>query len=174
MSIALAALIIALASLMWNVVSTVYSWKFSKPAIAIETTPRWTNEKQWVDVNVVNTGGSAVAIKEIMVWWWFAKGKARNNPMRGAWLRRLQRRFSKDDRPKPIARSFNDPDTGPDLPHTIQPYHDETWSFDWSLLRKVWLNSSNPTKSFLIQVRLSNGKKAKHRVEVSRMFGPHQ
>jgi hypothetical protein len=37
---AIAAFIIALASLLWNIASTVYSWKFSKPAIRIVTNAR--------------------------------------------------------------------------------------------------------------------------------------
>ena len=177
MSIALAALIIALASLLWNVVSTVYSWKFSKPAIRIMTNARWTREIDWLDVNVVNTGGSAIAIRELNLYWWFAKGKARNNPTRAAWtlriLWKIRRRIYRITRkpPKtglvpPLSRAINNPEEGPEFPHTIPPYHNQVWSFDDLRLMKLWEGSSIRTKNFLIEVALSNGKRVRHKVPV--------
>lgn len=174
MAISIAALIIALASLMWNVISTAYSWKFSKPAIKIITNARWTREKDWLVVNVVNTGGSAVAIRELQLYWWFAKGKARSNPHRATWLLRtfwkIRRRIYRITRkpPKaglvpPLSKSINNPEEGPDFPHTIPPYHNQVWSFDDLRLMKLWEESSIRTKNFLIEVRLSNGKRVTHK-----------
>jgi hypothetical protein len=175
MSIALAALIIALASLMWNVVSTVYSWKFAKPTVSIAARPHFSEKRMWLDINVVNTGGSAIGVKMIHVIWWFAKGEARRHTYRIVWIRRwllrFRRRFSTDVKPKRLFRSFANPDEGPELPHTITPYHDEAWKFDYDQLRQAWLNSSPRTKKFLVEVWLSNGKRAACKVDASYLFG---
>lgn len=171
MTLALAALIIALASLLWNIISTVYSWKFSKPAIRIVASPRWTGDEEWLVIDVQNIGGSAIAVKEVDIFWWFVKGRARNNPMRGARLRKLYRRITRDYKPRPIARSVNDPEIGPSLPHTIQPYNSQEWSFDADRLIELWRKSSKRPKKFLIRVGLATGRTATEKVEVDRIAG---
>lgn len=169
---AVAAFVIALASLLWSVVSTVYSWKFSKPDIKIVANSRWTREKKdWLDVNVVNTGASAIAIRELKLYWWFANGKARNNPRRSPWLpsifRKMRRGFYRITKkpPKaslvaPLCRAINDPEEGPDFPYTVPPYHNQVWSFEDLRLMKLWQGSPTRADKFLIEATLSNGKRA--------------
>jgi hypothetical protein len=144
MSIALVALVIALASLMWNVVSTAYSWKLNKPAIDIFAGPEFEGERDFFAVDVRNTGGSPVGIKEVYVhytyegWW-----KRRWLPRRKGWLMWV-------GTGQGIGVTLED--------CTIQPYHNQKWEFDkYELLRKRE-RFPNPPKQFLVQVRLATGK----------------
>lgn len=175
MSIALAALIIALASLMWNVVSTAYSWKSSKPAIRVEVIPKPANAngKRCLAVNIINTGGSAVGIKEMYVCWWRYL-KVRRNHIWQTWLWELRYRFSKAALPVDCNYIMDEPE-GPDFPHTIPPYHDATWSFNVTRIREGWRNSRPRPKDIVIRVQLSNGKHIIHKVDavgLFRLYGP--
>jgi hypothetical protein len=171
MFIALAALIIALASLIWNIISTAYSWKFSRPDVKIVAGPTWTSgEGCRLSIDVQNKGGSAIAVEEVHVFWWFARGKARRNPASKPWLRRISKRLSRYATPRPLARGTDIPDLGPDFPCTIQAYHSQEWSFDLKRLIEYWHNTSKrsgkATRNFLILVRLSNGKKVSSKLDV--------
>jgi hypothetical protein len=154
MSIALAALIIALASLMWNVVSTAYSWKFSKPAIRIAEGWRFGNGENWLYIDLYNTGGSSIAVEEIYVFWLFRKGGLYRVPGTLRWRRRIYGSSSS----LPEEDGINDPAAGPDLPYTIQPYHAQKWRFDRSELLRSWKNSPMERDKFLVVVTLATGK----------------
>lgn len=174
MSIALVALIIATGSLMWQVVSTVYSWKFSKPAIRVEARPNLDlAHGRSLAVNIINTGGSAIGIKEMQVCWW-SYLKARSNTTWETWLWKLRNRLSKDAPPVSFSRIRCEPE-GPDFLHTVPPYHDATWFFNLNPIRERWRNSRTRPKDIVIRVRLSNGKRIDHKVDavgLFRQFGP--
>jgi hypothetical protein len=156
MSIATYALIIALASLIWNIAATAYSWKFTRPAIRIAAVPSWTRKGSWLKIDVQNRGGSSIEVKEIIVYWWFKKGWPRKRvPWRiisGAGIR------------QPSARGVTNTSAGPDFPHTIQPYHAQTWTFDRTELLKSWANSAEHSEKLLIEVRLATGKSVRKKI----------
>jgi hypothetical protein len=153
MSIALAALIIALASLMWNVVSTAYSWRFSKPAIKIVEGWERSQHQNWFVVDVQNRGGSSIAVNEIDVLWDFERERLSKVPGKLRWARD----FSGAGSGIPKA-GVNDPEAGPDFPYTIQPYHAQKWRFGRSDLLRNWKNTPKRPKKFLVVVYLATGE----------------
>jgi hypothetical protein len=169
MSMALAALIIALASFIWNIISTAYSWKFSKPDVKINANTKWTiGEGSRLIIDVQNRGGSAIAVETVNVYWWFVRGYGSRQ-----WMRRLFRKHPRYSKPRALARSTNIPKLGPSFPSTIQAYHSQDWEFDADELIKDWRNASQwegtGPRDFLIQARLSNGKKVSLKIGVSRV-----
>lgn len=152
MSIGIAALIIALASLAWNIVSTAYSWKLSKPAVGIVPTSTSSSKGNWLDIDIQNRGGAPIAVTQVIIYTEYERWWQRNYSLRrGRWRVWLQRKAS---------RRGVGPNKGPDLPHTVQPYHAQKWSFDETMLAKDWIKSSERPNNFLIEVTLATGKKA--------------
>lgn len=169
---ALAALIVALAALVWNVISTAYSWRFSRPDIKVSAGPTWENGKGTrLDINVKNQGGSPVAVESVCVYWWFENRKTYSRFKQGWQWPKLRLRPARTTSPRPLARSSGDPDFGPSFPCTIPAYHSQKWSFNLSSLIIVWWNTARrtgiETKDFLIRVDLSNGKSITHTVDAS-------
>ena len=58
MTIALSALVIALCSLIWNVVTTAHSWRANTPSIKLDLRTVWPR----IEINVRNRGGSPTAV----------------------------------------------------------------------------------------------------------------
>jgi hypothetical protein len=161
MSIALAALIIALASLLWNVVSTAYSWKFSKPAIRIAARQGFHRGRYYLTVDVQNRGGSAIAITQLAVIYSLGKWWRRFYfPRRKIWLQRKGPWSARIITPTPEETEY-----GPRLPYTIQAYHSQKWEFDRSRLYKEWLKTPEHTNKLIIEVLLSTGKRAGKKID---------
>src|SRR6266446_330150 len=115
MSIALAAFVIALCSLMWNVVSTLNSWRLSRPLIKLRigaVHPMGSGPS--LRVNIMNTAASPVAITSIFIWARWRKGG------------RSGRGFD-------YASTWEGADNhieGPALPFKIDGRHSQNWEFD--------------------------------------------
>src|ERR1700738_4769162 len=63
MSIGLIALIIAICSFIWNVISSLHSWRASMPAVEIRLRGVWPN----IEVTILNRGGSPVLISQVSI-----------------------------------------------------------------------------------------------------------
>jgi hypothetical protein len=170
MSIAVAALIIALASLVWNVVSTAYSWKFNRPAVKIVPTNLITGRPGWFYIDVQNRGGRAIEVKEVILCWIFARWWQRNYSIRRGrwrvWLRRMPTRSGS-------LQGSKTNEFGPGMPYTIEPYHAQKWAFDTAPLLRYWRKSRWSSKYCLMEVQLATGKTVRRKVKASYLFRYH-
>lgn len=167
MSIALAALILAVGSLTWNIVSTLYSWKFSRPDIEVIAIPRMSRDADYLDVEVRNKGGSAIGVTKVIVYydfegWWQRKYLPGRYWLQlkgsGSGLGPIRGPSGKED-----VRLFY-------TPFTIQAYHSETWRFDRAELLRRWTDYQDHTKKLRIDVWLATGKTVRKRVGAE--YGP--
>lgn len=163
MSIALAALIIALASLVWNIVS----WKSSRPAIRIEPIVNGLGSGSFLDVDVQNRGGSAIAITSVFVMfesegWWH-----RHYSIRRGGLKRLFRRIHIRSG---VGYKSDATEHGPGLPYTLQPYHAQNWTFDVPSLYKSWKRFPVRSSDCLIEIRLATGKTVEKKISPDYLF----
>jgi hypothetical protein len=168
MSIALAALIIALASLLWNVVSTAYSWKFNRPAIRIVAGPQYQGPTNSLKIDVQNRGGAAIAVTGVAVYWEYEKWWERVYFQKEGWLaRKVSRSGIGATHPGSASR-----EDGTALRYvTIQPYHAQTWTCDRDELIRSWVKSPKPSKKFVVQVSLATGKRVTKKASVEAIPG---
>lgn len=157
MPIALVALVIAVGSLTWNISSTIYSWRFSRPDIEVMPISGWEHDIDFLDVEVRNKGGSPVGVTRVIVNCYFTKWWQRNyRPRRHGWLRRIVSEggfgpMSSTGSVKKDRHFFC----------TIQAYHSETWRFDKAFILKEWLKFPEHTKKLRIDVWLATGKQVR-------------
>jgi hypothetical protein len=159
MSLALVALIIALASLMWNVVSTVYSWQFSKPVIRVNSNPHWQGGESWFSIEVQNRGGSPIEVTGVFAYYAFQR--------KWVWSRSRSRigrlkRSVLGDAISPASRES--------VRYTIQAYHAHEWRIDRYKLFEAWMQAKRRSsefvieKEFVIEVELATGKRVFEKV----------
>jgi hypothetical protein len=126
MSIAIAALIISLFALMWNIVSQLNSWRLSKPHIKLNIhAVHFKDRDPSLRVTVINTGSSPVAITSIFIW---AKWRGGGKSGRGFDY------ISADEGQVSLIE-------GPPLQFKIDGYHSQNWVFDPEWLRLSLLES---------------------------------
>jgi hypothetical protein len=149
-SISFIALVIALSSLVWNIVSSLHSWRTSTPAVKLRLVGFWPN----IDLNVLNKGGSQVSIAQAGVvvryrlYWRNSRGSSR-----GIWAVYIP------DGIGGMAGAL-----GTSLPFTLSGYHSHKFKFSgtqlngfWDMALKAPAESAKLTKVF-IMVELGNGK----------------
>src|SRR5215813_10150675 len=113
MALSVVALVIALCSLIWNIISTIYTWAIGRPHIKLSLGSSETGPPTviWVEINVANTGGSPISVQSVSVRWQYNRRSRVGSQIRSA----------------PDEGSGT---TGPSLPYTLDAYHAQFWCFD--------------------------------------------
>jgi hypothetical protein len=155
---ALSALIIAILSLAWNIVAALHSWRSSTPKIKLRLAQIFYRQGSGLNVNVMNKGGSPIAVIDIKVWdqWSTTMGALKGDAYTsGRTLKTFSKKYGIGD---PHGRDVD----GPDLPFTIDGYHSQEWEFGNS-----WIKGIDAYRGkFLIEVALSTGKVVGKKVAV--------
>jgi hypothetical protein len=142
MTLSIVALIIALCSLIWNIASTTYTWVIGKPHIRIDISSHETGTPAgpWLTIIIRNTGGSAVGMRSVSIWWQYG------------WRSRIGSMIDSEPDEKYGA-------IGPSLPYTLDAHHAQTWQFD----AVRYLGQKNRSQSFpkrlLVEVDLATGRR---------------
>jgi hypothetical protein len=161
MSVALAALVIAVGSLTWNMVSTLYSWKFSRPDIEITPIRVLSGKLNYLNVEVRNKGGSPVGVTRVIVNYEFERWWQRKYLPGRKWLRPK----ASSSGLGPIRGPSGKEDADLFCPCTVQAYHSETWQFDRISLLRGWANYPWHTKRLRIDVWLATGKQVRRKID---------
>jgi hypothetical protein len=156
MSIALAALIIAVCSLIWNIVSTLRSWRLSKPQIKLNVyTVHPVEGDPSLRVNVTNTSSSPVAITSIFIW---AKWQGGGRSGRG-----FDYALANQDQADHIE--------GPPIPFTIDGYHSQNWSFSPESTRLSLIESiRGETREIVVEVKMATGRSVQEMIKIGDRF----
>lgn len=141
MPVALLALIVALCSLIWNIVSALRSWRISLPLVKIAVSAINGSDGQEAGIDVQNRGGSPVAITSISIW---TEWNMRKTDVEGFGI-------SADVHNKQLPGI-----AGPRLPFTLNGRHSQDWIFDDGWVQRM--KKEARTKKILIEVRLATGK----------------
>lgn len=160
MSIALWALIIALFSLIWNVVTAAHSWRADMPSIKLDL-----RKASWyqMEVNLRNRGGSPVAVSRIELIVFY---KTRHDQKIG-WRHRTWTIATPNDLLSPVDIS------GPGLPFTILGYHNQEWKIPKDIRNVFWENRASRGVRIInisIRIDLATGKQIRKKLP-RRMIG---
>jgi hypothetical protein len=142
MSIALAALIIALATLILIVIQNLFPWTFSKFTARIDAAPCSIDNEDWLIVYVYNKSASPIAVSSVTVYfrferWWLRKYFPWS---RLYWRGKVSRRG--------VFPSLSQ--DGEEFDCTIEAYHTQKWRVDRSHLLKEWADAEGHPKRFLV------------------------
>jgi hypothetical protein len=155
--IALAALIVAVVTLILIMIQNVFPWKFSKLTTRIDAAPSSINDEDWLIVYVYNKSASPIAVTGVTVWYRFERWLLRNYfPWSKVWLRGKTWRNG-------VSPSLSD-DGQDDC--TIDAYHTKKWKVDRSDLLKKWATAEGHSGHFLVEVTLATGTKLSKRIPV--------
>jgi hypothetical protein len=130
MTLSLIALLTAVASLTWNVLSTIYGWTTSRPNVKVRIEARaglqedGVNAALWLNINVRNNGGEVVGITTIMIWTTYLTQRKL--------FRKILRAKSGFGIESDQLEHWREGISGPVLPYTLAPHHSKTWRFDIS------------------------------------------
>ena len=161
MSISLIALIIALVSLIWNIISSLHSWRSSIPSIKLHTKGTWPN----IEIDIFNRGGSPVLISGIKV---IVRYHTNRNVLTG--------RYRWWENEVPESGGNMNGTSGPSLPVTLGGYHNQKWKLGEALLEEFWDQALRPPIKSVwipkveIQVQLGNDKVAKKKLRKSQFI----
>jgi hypothetical protein len=153
MIVSVIAIVIASTSLLWNIVSTLYSWHIAKPAIKLEknyqgrslSTQTGKKNTAWLKIALSNTGRSAISVTSFYIWLeynFFGIG--------------IESDGNRDD--------AGDTILGPSLPYTLEPNHSAAWNWDLVYLFSGYGILDTKGTGFLIEITLGNGKKIQSKV----------
>jgi len=158
MAVSILALIIALCSLLWNIISALRSWRMNRPQIQLATSCINTTyerffgikktDTQSLGVDVQNIGGSSIAITSIYIWWKWENGGERDGDGIGA----------ESGKKAPGVK-------GPPLPFVIGSYNSQEWVFGDERTKLIIKNASS-VKKVLIEVRLATGETVEKQLDL--------
>jgi hypothetical protein len=156
MSIALAALIVAVATLILIMIQNIRPSTFNKLTTKIDAWPAGINDEDWLYVYVNNKSTSPIDVTSIIVYFRFERWWLRSYfPWSGRFLRGKAWRngvspFLSDD--------------GED--RTIEPYHTKNWRVDRTWLLKEWAATEAHSNRFLVEVKLATGTRLSKKIPV--------
>ena len=140
MSLSVIALVIALCSLIWNIISTAYTWAIGKPSVRLTASSKLAEDRTEVllQIAATNIGGSPVGIRNVSLWWQFD--------------RRSRTGVHIDSTPDANVGTY-----GPALPCTLTANHAQRWQFDVMRYLGEKYGSEFPRK-LLLGVQLETGR----------------
>lgn len=159
MVLSIIAIIIALFSVLWNVVSSIYSWKKAKPLVKVEwfrSALRQDDEKMapWFNVVIRNIGGAPISVTSIDLWRKLDGGSGEPSA-RGITLGALEA----DDKKY----------SGPVLSYTISPNHSQRWGHNVGFYTNMFTSPPTPD-SLTLEVTLGTGEKLERQVPITDVF----
>lgn len=156
MTVALAALVIALCSLIWNVIAALHSWRTGIPLVRLTLSAEVSDNYEGLGVNVRNIGGSPIAVTSLAVWSQYSRRSKKG------WQITSDESYDKDQEER-------DGISGPLLPITINGHHSERWKFDM-VMRLNSQVASNFPKRLVAEAELATGRVAKEKLETDGYF----
>ena len=142
-AISIAALVVALCSLMWNVTSTWRTWRMNSPLVKMKITVVYYSDSPSLRIEVQNNGGSSIGISAIYIW-----SQLDDNGQGDLGFQIRREVAGKRGRISGVK--------GPIPPVTVDGHGAQAWVIKPTLVNEL-LDTSH-TASILIEVQLANGK----------------
>jgi hypothetical protein len=156
--IALAALIVAVATLGLITIQNLRPSTFDRLTTRIDAAPCSINDEDWLYVYVQNKSAAPIAVSMVMVNFKFESWWQRDYlPWSGRFLRGKAFRYG--------VNPFTSED-GQEFDCTIEPYHTQKWRVDRSHLLKEWAATEGHSDHFLVEVRLATGTRLSKKIPV--------
>jgi hypothetical protein len=145
-TISVIALVIALCSLLWNVVSTSRTWHMNSPRIKMNVSAVHYSDSPSLRIEIQNRGGSSIAVMAIYIWsQWDKDGRE------GLAFQIRREVAGKKGRSSGV--------DGPTPPVTVEGHNAQSWVIEPALVDQ--LMETSDTASILIEAQLANGQSVK-------------
>jgi hypothetical protein len=158
MLISIAALIVAVATLIWIMIQSIRPSTFNKLTTRIDAQPASINDEDWLYVYVHNKNAAPIAVSSVIVYFAFESLWLRsyfpwsNRFLRGKAFRYGVNPFASED--------------GQEFDCTIEAYHTQKWKVDRTYLLKEWAATEGHSDRFLVEVRLATGTTLSKKIPV--------